>query len=353
MSSLQRRLIVCIPLLLALVITACSGSRSVPTGGLAPQANAQTGSAVSVFGDSEAAVLQAAAEAKLAGKTPRYVTVTAPSRSYVFSVYAQLLRSTNALIVRAYGRVYVFPAAQTQVYYSANPSTNASSALPLVSAPGLDALASVGIPENAATRLIVCPDCVALLMPSNGSETLATRWNGQIDPWQANPDYIPWRPVPSGSSEPDLSCRDTKTRGAQPDIVCGPNSSGYFSTEENSFCVDCGGGYGGYSIRVPKATWNLTAEKVCAQQGGRWVDVWAATPQNGFFCSYPSTTQAQADYVASWEDNVLVCDVYFVLPAKALPPTTVIVYMGLSSGGVFTTTGIRIDAYSCTIQTAG
>jgi hypothetical protein len=120
-------------------------------------------------------------------------------------------------------------------------------------------------------------------------------------------------------------------------------------------CV--GGGYGGgggdgYGGGGGRPVWNYTAEQVCAQQGGRWIDA-SATENSVFKCSYPSTTSDYTGEVFGETDGTITCDMVFKLPAAAKPPTSIVVIEGLSTGGTTYATGVRIDGFGCVWYTVG
>jgi len=162
---------------------------------------------VAVAGDSEDELRAGIALAIAARKQALYVTVRAARKQYLFSPYAQIVRTATALIVRAYGRVYVFSADNIRnVTYNGYASQLRFDVFPLVNAPWVERsiahyqrLRASGSARtqfqsgNIAKKLQICPDCAALLLDARKSRNLASSWSRLKDPWQIDPDYTFWR----------------------------------------------------------------------------------------------------------------------------------------------------------------
>lgn len=241
--------------LCAALITSCGGSSSgkPPISTSASQNTGQyaPGTKVAVVGDSEAEVSANIQTAQTLGLSPQYVSIQTSSRSHVFTVYAQVLRSQQAVIVRAYGSVYAF--LLSQVNLSEGGITVRTDSLPLVAAPTIDKFIAEGrqpgdFKYNAAAKLQLCPDCVLMFLELRNAPT---SWAASSDPWQASTTYIAWSPAASGAGKPapplpafagssygSGNCRLESNRGqpVRPDcIVCVSNGG----------CYNFGGGSGG------------------------------------------------------------------------------------------------------------
>ena len=205
-----------------LFLAACGGHHTTPplVGGTtmsaaatAPQngptlANGAAGNDVAVFGDGPKELAARIAEARQARLHPKFVEVVGKQQMYLFPVYAQVLRSNRALIVRGYGRIYVYPLSGVTVRYSGVPVS--IDRLPQVTATLIDHDIAAGkLPGhfnlNRKQKMQLCPDCVELLLYHKDVLQLASAWNGKLDFWQATPDYVPWAPP-----------TPTNTRGVHP-----------------------------------------------------------------------------------------------------------------------------------------
>lgn len=248
---------------LGLSLAACQ-TRS---GAFAPQAApAANGSpqTVSMYGDSSSQILGNAVKARAMGLTPAYLFVKTPDRRYPFSVYAQFLRSKESLIVRAFGRVYVYPLRVVAVYNGADSTRVATKTLPLVRAPRYDRLAREQMQGHFHTGDVVskrylCPDCIALVLQKREIRALASRWNRVRDPWQVNPTYVAWQPKvdPNDGQCPQLRKDD---RGPDFSIKCpySNGSSSWWSGPGSSGPSGSGGGSRGCGTQCSKAhkIWN-------------------------------------------------------------------------------------------------
>jgi putative chitinase len=179
---------------------------------------------VAVFGDSQDELLQQIAEATAQKLTPTYITVSVVTtgsaengrfgrahmnvRRYLFPVYAQVLHSQSAVIVRGYGKVYVFNAKKAFVYQAPS-SMPINDTLPLVDAPVIDATVTSGhfAPgvhvHGGYGPVTDCPDCVLYMTNKYHIVPLAMRWTAQ-DPWQIHANYTPWSP-PGGNVKKRMS----------------------------------------------------------------------------------------------------------------------------------------------------
>lgn len=200
---------------------------------------------VAVVGDSQPALNRGIRSAKKAGKTPVFVTVAGAHRKYHFSPLAQLLRSEKGVIVRAYGKIFVFPKNDVHVVYSLGNQTVAFSELPQVPAPNIEyglnrfrymkkhnKLARQYSAKTVAFKQRICPDCA--MVETNGAKFahMATTWASASDPWQASvAQMVLWTPAVAGSSMPpstQVASTTRSTRWVNP--VCdsyGCYSSGY------------------------------------------------------------------------------------------------------------------------------
>jgi hypothetical protein len=288
-----------------------------------------------VFGDSEAEVQRAIADAKAASKTPRYVVVQEPKKQYLFTVFSLLLKSQSSLIVEGYRRLYIFNAATSHVYYSANPGTEITPNLPSVSAPIFDALTLAETAPaqfrsgNVAAKTLICPDCVALIESPQKLAAITSGWgNAARDFWQFNPDYVPWKRV-----NPEQLCYETcGTSGGSQGIT----SYGYGSGGGGAAPPPPGG--------HPSPVWHNTAERVCADQGGRFADYWG--PVSKLVCQYPDDESITTVIEGDGNDG---CTITTLLPPYAVG--SIWVYVAGSSLNPpisFTTaTGMRANLYTC------
>lgn len=181
----------------SLFLTACGGRQ------LATSVPSFDGKHAAVMGDSERQILSNVRAARSAGKQPVYVEVDAGKKNYVFPVYAQVLRTTDGLIVRSYGHAYIFPLATVHPSYGDARTAIDTTQLPLVKAPRVDrkitsgAVAGAFTEGDVAGKKQVCPDCIAFFGSRQVMRSFAARWNGIKDPWQQSHDYAPWAAPPA------------------------------------------------------------------------------------------------------------------------------------------------------------
>ena len=189
--------------LLAILVAAagCGGSSH---GNLAsPTTVAPESNAVSVAGLSPSDLESNISAARAAGKSVRYVSVQTPTGTDVYSVYAQIVRSDRALLVRTYGRIQVYALATTKLVYSAAPNKPVDvTTLPLVVAPNVDKAfagnAALGV--SATTRAQLCSNCAFVLLRTQSSVQVSTAaWPVAQDPWQLSIDYVFWKPGSDGA----------------------------------------------------------------------------------------------------------------------------------------------------------
>lgn len=188
---------------------------------------------VAVMGDTPSEVQSEILAARASGMQPDYITVRIQSqtnvdltgrvinpnsrfakwhglpvtakadRSYVFPVYAQLLRTPHALIVRAYDAIYVFRLADVSLSFGDMHSAIGIDTLPIVTANYFEKIAASNVSAgsfaagNVREKEALCPDCLVLRQVPSVSTAIAANWNSKTDPWQNNPTYTPWH---SGSS---------------------------------------------------------------------------------------------------------------------------------------------------------
>lgn len=201
-----RKPLVCVAILFAFAFAACGGQHAsspvVPKSAAGPLPMA-------VVGDNEAQLLANAKLIQRAGQHTAYLTVTEPNKSYTFAVYAKFLRSAAALIVRAYGKVYIFPLGQTKIDYSDQHTPIDIADIPQISAAGIDAAIQHGrkpssfISGQIAQKKALCPDCIALMMDRTFIHHFAAKFHSIDDPWQKARQYAVWRPTspqPGGAS---------------------------------------------------------------------------------------------------------------------------------------------------------
>ncbi len=154
--------------------------------------------AVGIGADTEADLRDGINLATRLGEKPRYLMVAAPTRRYYFSVYAQLVRTQHALIIRAYRRIYVFRIGAVSVTYSGVRQPLLPELFPAVSAPVIESTTATSLPQieqrsqpyaAGRARAAVCPDCVMLLVNARHLQ-VSHLWSSKLDPWQVHPDYV-------------------------------------------------------------------------------------------------------------------------------------------------------------------
>jgi hypothetical protein len=217
--------------LVSLLIACGGGGGGSPTPVQHDYSGYAAGTIVAPGGASEQDLLQNVDAARAAGLTPVYVTLATKNRSYAFPAYAQFVQTTHALAVRAFGRVYVFPAAsvtmlseQSRVYDIAG--------LPSVHAPHIDAsiatyqksvaanVANQFSGPNAALKLQLCPDCSEVLISQASNQMLLRDWHNKLDPWQTSGTFVAF------ASRPDSCVLVDKGRAPKGRDCTGGSSTG-------------------------------------------------------------------------------------------------------------------------------
>lgn len=151
--------------------------------------NAPPQIAVAAVGDSESELRSSIEAAIRSGYQPRYVRVHTMHEDHLFSPYAQLLRTPNAIIARGYGRMFIWNAQSAAVFWNAEPGSQ-NARLPNVDAPKIDAAAK-RLRGEAADETIV--------LSGARSRKRDDPWAGLKDPWQISPDYVYVNPAPIAS----------------------------------------------------------------------------------------------------------------------------------------------------------
>lgn len=283
------------------LITSCGGSGTanppLQTGANPTTNQYPPGTKVAVVGDTEADVSANIQTAQKLGLSPQYIGVQTSSHMHVFTVYSQVLRSQQALIVRAYGYTYVFDLNGTSV--SEGGAAIASASFPLVGDAFADkTIASGQQPDdfkfNEAVKSQLCPDCVMMVLHPHPPAS----WAALQDPWQVSPTYIAWAPAASnvgkpapqlpalaGSSYSGTNCRLTSKRGEPAPDLC-------ISCTYGSGCRWVGGppvgggasgGSGGSGLSGrPHKGYNTLAEGACnAAGGGIYISLENVNASNG------------------------------------------------------------------------
>lgn len=264
-------------ILVAALLSSCGGQRltpqpSTPQPGMPDSsgrmATSQSQRQIAVFGDTGKDLSDRVAAAEHAGLHPQYVAVSAPQKRYLYSVYAQVLRTQQAIIVRAYGLIYVFPQKTTTVSLSGTPVNTAD--LPSVDMPFVDAAIRAGKQPgqfafgNVMKKRQICADCVVLASdhpsPQLTAQKLAALWNGKLDPWQTSTAYLPWAPPGKKSVGPDFSNPPHGGGSNPPPEYCGSCGSGGYTGDGPP-----GGGGGGHPTPPPRYT-NWSSSKCSSVQ---------------------------------------------------------------------------------------
>jgi hypothetical protein len=285
--------------LAAALLSACSGHQSgTPKSPVSPQ--------VAVFGDSESQLLAQAQAARAAGQDPVWIHVQAPAKEYNFPVYAQLVRNSTALLVRAFGRLYAFPLAKVSVMYGSGPVDLKQ--LPLVDTPVIDAWLTGRKPGDFKTGNVdqkrsVCPDCLLLVRTKDTIRNITAHWNGKLDPWQVSPTYVAFTPtvgpdngVPPLSIKPQLvatggnSCPNAYKQvfnSFTNTLYCYYAGSHYTNYNPYQYPVGGGGGGGAGSTPTPNPglqpgcsstsktaakalNTNFSSAQAASKDGGEW-----------------------------------------------------------------------------------
>lgn len=195
----------------AAITLLCSCSRHLDTSMPSTLSSTyNTSGYVSVFANNMSALRSRIDEARQAGTKPIFVSLGAPKQQYYFSVYAQLLQTSDLLIARGYGHIFVFRKSDVAEVKLADENVTIAD-IPIVNAPWIEKTVSGKEPGsfrvgNVSRKTEACPDCVAVLNYTKLFKVIAARWNGKLDPWQQSPRYVAWEPSPAPiSSVPPLS----------------------------------------------------------------------------------------------------------------------------------------------------
>lgn len=154
---------------------------------------------MAAIGDSDGQLMANARSIRASGQNPVYLTVQAPKRTYHFSVYAQLVQAPSLLIVRGYGRIFVYPLSSVEISYDG--STVLASSLPSATLPGIQKIANGRQPGvftqgDIQRKERMCPDCVALMGYRPLVRLVFAKLNGILDAWQESPTYVAFAPTP-------------------------------------------------------------------------------------------------------------------------------------------------------------
>jgi hypothetical protein len=150
------RALTCALTFIVIVPSACS-HRSV---------TATTG--VAIIGDSEAEMRRGIGTAQDVRRNPLFASIAWNGRIHVFSPYAQILRSGDEIVVRAYDKLYVFPAGSAVTY--------AGRAVPLAALPSIDPRGLDGLTGSDPSGVVE--------FDARGLGATTDGWNGLHDPWQ-------------------------------------------------------------------------------------------------------------------------------------------------------------------------
>jgi hypothetical protein len=161
-----------------------------------PKVQASDDGPVAVAGDTRAEFLANLAAARAAKKTVRAVIVGTATGSDAYSPYAQVVRTREAIIVRAYRRIQAYPIAGTTLSYPDERSRVDVSSLPQVSMPQVDAAIRNGGHGGSTARVLaqLCGNCSIVLNHRGDAPTSARVWGSKQDSWQLKPDYVFWGP---------------------------------------------------------------------------------------------------------------------------------------------------------------
>jgi hypothetical protein len=144
-----------------------------------------------MIGDTQPELRRSMNAAESAGKNPVFTSVTAGGHVYVFSPYAQILRAKDALLVRAYSQIFLFPITGTVVKYGG--AEVRIDDLPAIVLPAgwYDRQSATGVFEEDASQHAATTDA----------------WNGLKDPWQTGAVLTPWT---KGAANDAQSVQDLK-----------------------------------------------------------------------------------------------------------------------------------------------
>jgi hypothetical protein len=187
--------IVALGVLTAAGLDSCAGGAT----SAAPQARTQGlprgGAAIAVAGDTLEQFAANLAAAKAQGKNVRFVKVATAAGVDPYSVYAQVVRTPYAIVVRAYRQMMAYPLAGTTVTYSGAAEPIEISSLPQVSMPKVDTAVKNGAPGSSKDVLSrLCGHCVLVLVHGAAEPINAKLWESKEDPWQVKADYVFWAP---------------------------------------------------------------------------------------------------------------------------------------------------------------
>lgn len=185
------------------VLTAAFALFLVAAAGCASPADLRAGTKVAVFGGSQRQLRHMVEAAQRAHLHPVFVSISAAHRRYDFPVLAQVARSSRALLVRGYGGIYVFPLHRVSVAYDGQ--VISERALPRAAGDAIDAsilrndrpegfMSPAGYMREDTALKAVCPDCFEIVPAASAPASLASAWNGAVDPWQSSADYVLWDP---------------------------------------------------------------------------------------------------------------------------------------------------------------
>jgi hypothetical protein len=226
------------------ILAACSGRGTVAVPSSSEQTNAKI---VAAYGNSEAELGQTIADASVLGKTARFLTVnylggfSVSPASHLFSPDAKVVRTSTALMVAAYQKVYVWRLADVQLVYG--DASVAVEDIPLVQQPEVDALMEqvlAKVSTASSRRLannhrrsnpsLACPDCL-LIFKSPAPSQPTTPPITVVDPWQRDRDYQRW-------ADPSLRNQVVPTEPPIPKVApASVNSRGLMYYQNRSMCL--------------------------------------------------------------------------------------------------------------------
>jgi len=191
------------------MVAACSGGRN---SSVLPNSATSIGDGanriVAAYGASEQEVSRVIADASSYGKSARFVGVNylagtyGSPASHVFPPTANVAQTGKALVVIAYGKVFVWRLADVELTYKG--AIVPLSGIPVISHPQLDVLVArvAAATDQTLTRTkidrrklsnaaAVCHDCMLVFQQKSPNAPSPT---GQVvvDPWQRDPDYVSW-----------------------------------------------------------------------------------------------------------------------------------------------------------------